>query len=232
MRLFHNLDGIGRCAISPDGRAVAVPCHNKTIVVVSQTGEWVEGERTWVPAATLTAHDDVVNACAFSPDGRLLASTSDDRTVRLWSPTAGGYDAAVVLGTQDDATTVCVFSPDGRRLLSLHGAEATVWDVPTRSLHANLRGHRGRASACAWSPDGRWIVTAADDATLKLWNAADGAPVWEYRTGAAIQAAAWSADGSRVLAGTIHGELHMLQPRNLSMGPPLLSGRRRRPRTM
>jgi len=33
-----------------------------------------------------------------------------------------------------------------------------------------LRGHAGDVRACAISPDGRRIVSASDDKTLKIWG--------------------------------------------------------------
>jgi WD40 repeat protein len=37
-----------------------------------------------------------------------------------------------------------------------------------------LRGHEGWVRICAWSPDGRWIVSGSRDGTLRLWDAETG----------------------------------------------------------
>ncbi|HEY7084036.1 MAG TPA: serine/threonine-protein kinase [Hyphomicrobiaceae bacterium] len=40
-----------------------------------------------------------------------------------------------------------------------------------------LTGHRGAVTGLALGDDGRWIVSAGADATLRVWNAGSGAPV-------------------------------------------------------
>jgi len=40
-----------------------------------------------------------------------------------------------------------------------------------------LQGHTGWVSACAFAPDGTRILSASDDNTLRLWDAATGLAV-------------------------------------------------------
>jgi WD40 repeat protein len=37
-----------------------------------------------------------------------------------------------------------------------------------------LQGHTDRVDSVAYSPDGRWIVTAGVDGTARVWDAEDG----------------------------------------------------------
>jgi hypothetical protein len=66
-----------------------------------------------------------------------------------------------------------------------------------------IRGHKGAASFVSFSEDGRQIVSAGQDATLKIWNSASGALVRtiEVDNGPAT---ALAVSGRRALTG--HGE--------------------------
>jgi len=39
---------------------------------------------------------------------------------------------------------------------------------------ATLTGHQSLVLSCAWSPDGRRIVSASRDGTLRIWDASTG----------------------------------------------------------
>ena len=66
-----------------------------------------------------------------------------------------------------------------------------------------LAGHSGSVKTCAVSPDGRRIVSASSDHTLKLWDALTGA---ELATLAGhlegVWACALSSDGRRVVSAS------------------------------
>jgi WD40 repeat protein len=63
-----------------------------------------------------------------------------------------------------------------------------------------LSGHRGAVRSVAFSPDGRFILTASDDRTARVWDVKTGREVSVlrgHRRG--VQSAAFSPDGKRVV---------------------------------
>src|ERR1017187_8946150 len=68
---------------------------------------------------------------------------------------------------------------------------------------ATLEGHTGIVMHAAFSPDGRRIVTASEDHTARVWNAANGQLLanLEGHTGLVWQAA-FSPDGQRVVTAS------------------------------
>ena len=47
-----------------------------------------------------------------------------------------------------------------------------MWDTESGSELITLRGHNGEVNSVAFSSDGRRIVSASDDETIKVWSAA------------------------------------------------------------
>ena len=76
-----------------------------------------------------------------------------------------------------------------------------VWDVATgEPVSAPLPYRNSQVKVAAFSPDGEWLVTAADDNTARVWNAATGeprTPPMEHE--GIIRRTSWSPDGRFIL---------------------------------
>jgi len=64
--------------------------------------------------------------------------------------------------------------------------------------------HEGRVIAASFSPDGKWIVTASEDDTARVWDARSGKPVGEpMRRLNSFNAASFSPDGKWIVTASL-----------------------------
>jgi WD40 repeat protein len=127
-------------------------------------------------------HGDAVQCIAFSPDSKRIVSGSLDKTLKVWDVTsdARGLDP-------------------GSAIQSVRGRE-----------RLTLRGHEGAVCAVSFSPDGRRIVSASADRTLKVWDAGTGHETLTIEGHLdQISSVAFSPDGSRIASGSADGELRL-----------------------
>lgn len=104
------------------------------------------------------------------------------------------------------------FSPDGKKLLVINGAGLGLVDVETGKQHVTFRGHSGALKSALWSPDGRFVVTASDDMTARVWDAATGKEVHLLRHKASVAFATMTADGRFVVTASDTVRIWNLEP--------------------
>jgi hypothetical protein len=150
---------------------------------------------------------------AWSRRGRRLAflgfvdqqdmptSAGGHEALLAWEP---GAKPHLLTDRTEGNLLAMAWGPDDRWLAFAGAGYHTlgIWDVSGKRLVRELQGHTDAVRAVAWSPDGRRLVSASDDGTVKLWDVSTGEELLTFRgqREVAFTSVAFSPDGRRLLA--------------------------------
>ncbi|KAH9941409.1 WD40-repeat-containing domain protein [Amylocystis lapponica] len=160
-----------------DGTGVAVLSGHEAVVysvAFSRDGERIAtgsedgSSRIWkaesgVELVIIREHTGSVWATVFSPDGKRVLSVASDGMTKVCDSFSGERLLEIDAGDGLANAAAVSFSGDGARISASNG-DSGIGKFPV------LAGHMDDLSHVQFSPDGQYIVSAANDSTLRLWN--------------------------------------------------------------
>ena len=147
--------------MTPDGRHVVTRASDDEVrLLESSPGR----------ALAVLRHRGRAQAAVLHPSRPFAASSGDDRIqiARSDSGETVGSDPASALTEAE--TRDLAFDPTGAKLAVADGAAVLVNDLRG---HWRARDHGDWVNTVAWSPDGRRVISASDDGTARVLDAAD-----------------------------------------------------------
>ncbi|HLU46497.1 MAG TPA: protein kinase, partial [Planctomycetota bacterium] len=194
VELVGHEDRVQRAVFARDGRRVATVSFDGTV-------------RTWALETVLAQrsyrHEDYAYSVGFSPDGRFVVSTSRDGTVRM--ARVDPFELARTM-THDARVYRARFDPSGELLVaSRSDGSCHVSHMGSGERIATLAGHQGVVLGLAVDPRGRWVATASEDRTVRVWSLADGTELWRGEEEARVDVVAFDPDGTLVASGSRGG---------------------------
>jgi len=145
-----------------------------------------------------------LKALAMRPDGA-CAAVAIDRDVMRWDFIAGQVYTFTAPGGRCTAVT---YTPNGK-LLVVCGDDGSVcfWEFGERDIITFFQGHSKRVNSVQASPDSRYVVSASEDCTVRVWSVEEQRQVACYSCQSEPYTAGFSSEGSGVVyseAGKIH----------------------------
>jgi WD40 repeat protein len=196
------LPALGDCfpvAFSPDGKLLAGGFQTGMVHV------W--GTADWKEKYVERGHLHYVRGLSLAPDGSALLSVGDDGTLRRWDLARPGENRILRwFNAVDGPAPSVAWSPDGRRFVLVVTGDGYCGGPPLMSVHgaafARVLWSLPLAPSCvAFSPDGKALVGACPDGSVRLWDAEHGTEEHRFASPPrAVSGLAYSKDGKLLAA--------------------------------
>ena len=211
--LYEHRTGITCLDFSQDGQVLASAGGPDTYVYLwlVETGEVY----LLIPEAAGTC---TVEAARFVPHLPLLLAAGVDWTAQpqsegqlcLWDVARPGLVQRANYGA-----VALAMRPDGRQCAAaLLTPSVGVFDLPSLQLRQEMEGHQSQVACLVYSPDGRFLATAGDDGTVRLWDSETGKQHTLIEVDTPIRDLAFAPDGRHLYTANANTTCYVidLQP--------------------
>ncbi len=172
----------------------------------------------------LRPNSSCVYDISVSPDGQfaavaIYAQDTEDNRIEIYHIQTGTMTRSLS-GYQDMIRSVR-FSPDGKYIAGGGGGwenfenepskdnSICIWDIKKGHITRQFNGHRHRVNSVRFSDDGKRIISASLDSTVRIWNMQAGKAEKEFFARSAVNDAAFAPDGKHMICAGDQDEIRI-----------------------
>lgn len=180
-------DYIFSLRFSPDGKFMVTCSVNNRIKI------W--DTLSWLCKDSLSGS---YNGMTFDSVGKLYAV--GDAGISIWDINKGTCIDRIIYGHGKDGIAI---SPNDEYMATWEDDLIYVWNLKTKELVSIIDGY-STTTSLVFSPDSRYVVSSANDNTIKSWNALTGEIVSldEIKTSIGSRFLVYSHDGKKMLSAS------------------------------
>lgn len=164
----------------PQWRTARLSEDGQTLVTAPYSREAVQFWNTDTGEKRLTLQGDPACArygLALSRDGRMLATNwseewAEQGTITLWNAGTGKPIRRITAPAR--AMERLQLAADGRTLLASGGSAVSVFDTTSGRRLLDFAAHEADVTALSFTADGRSLLSASRDGTIRVWEASTG----------------------------------------------------------
>lgn len=197
-------------AAHPSNGTVAVAYYEKALGLI----DMYTSRRVWDSGIrAVDATEGPFSAATFSPDGKFMATASSSGHVRILTTQGLRQSGKVLMGYS--AVHAIAFSTDSKHLAVAGGngviSVFEVRDDGNATKQYDLEGHTGDVLRLAFLPDGKTLVSASRDNTVRFWSTIlkrevpDVKPLEQI----GVSAMAFDSTGRWLVTGGINGDVRL-----------------------